>query len=112
MSAASRKFWLLASPVARRLAHPLLRRLASGPSPNRRNVERAHVWGEVRNAAGLVKRASLETLNGYSLTVMTALLAAEHVLAQPAKPGYCTPAQLIGADCLERIPGAGRIVLR
>lgn len=102
---------LLAGPVARRVAHPLLRRLASGPSPARRAVEQARVWGEVRNAAGEVKRASLQTLNGYTLTILTAVMAVEHVLRHEVRPGYCTPAQLMGPDCLDQIEGAGKVVL-
>jgi short subunit dehydrogenase-like uncharacterized protein len=102
---------LMAGPMARRVAHPLLRRLASGPSPARRAQERAHVWGEVRNAAGAVKRASLQTLNGYSLTILTAVMAVEHVLGHEVPAGYRTPAQLMGSDCLEQIEGAGKIVL-
>ena len=102
---------VMAGPTARRVAHPLLRRLASGPSPARRARELAHVWGEVRNTAGAVKRASLETLNGYSLTILTAVMAVEHVLRHEVPAGYCTPAQLMGPDCLERIEGAGKVVL-
>ena len=102
---------LIAGPMARRVAHPLLRRLASGPSPAWRARERARVWGEVRNAAGAVRRASLQTLNGYSLTILTAVMAVEHVLRREVPAGYCTPAQLMGPDCLEDIEGAGKIVL-
>jgi len=102
---------LMAGPMARRVAHPLLRRLASGPSPARRARELARVWGEVRNAAGAVKRASLQTLNGYSLTILTAVMAVEHVLRHEVPAGYRTPAQLMGPDCLEDIEDAGKIVL-
>ena len=63
------------------------------------------------NAAGDVRRASLQTLNGYTLTVATAVMAVEHVLRQPVPAGYLTPAQLMGPGCLEAIEGAGRIVL-
>ena len=102
---------LLAGPQARRVAHALLRKVAAGPSPGRRARETARVWGEVRNAAGDVRRASLQTLNGYTLTVATAVMAVEHVLRQPVPAGYLTPAQLMGPGCLEAIEGAGRIVL-
>lgn len=102
---------LLAGPGAWRLAHPLLRRLASGPSPARRASEHARIRGEVRHAAGDVKQASLDTLNGYSLTVLTAVMAVEHVLRHEVPAGYCTPAQLLGPDCLDAIEGAGRVVL-
>jgi len=102
---------LIAGPMARRVAHPLLRRLASGPSAARRAREPASVRGEVRNAAGEVKRASLQTLNGYSLTILTAVMAVEHVLRHEVPGGYCTPAQLMGPGCLEHIEGAGKVVL-
>ena len=102
---------LLAGPLARRVAHPLLRRVAKGPSPARRAREHARVWGEVRNAAGNVQRASLQTLNGYSLTVATAVMAVEHVLRREVPAGYRTPAQLMGPDCLDAIEGAGKVVL-
>jgi len=102
---------LMAGPIARRVAHPLLRRLASGPSPARRALEPSRVGGEVRNASGAVKRASLQTLNGYSLTILTAVMAVEHVLRHEVQAGYCTPAQLMGPDCLEHIEGAGKVVL-
>lgn len=102
---------LMAGPVARRLVHPLLRRLAGGPSPSRRSREQARVWGEARNAAGVVKRATLQTMNGYSLTVLTAVTAVEHVLRHEVPTGYCTPAELMGADCLDRVEGAGTVVL-
>jgi short subunit dehydrogenase-like uncharacterized protein len=69
------------------------------------------VWGEVRNAAGNVQRASLQTLNGYSLTVATAVMAVEHVLRREVPAGYRTPAQLMGPDCLDAIEGAGKVVL-
>ncbi len=102
---------LMAGPMARRVVHPLLRRLAGGPSPARRAREGARLWGEARNASGAVKRASLQTLNGYSLTLLTAVMAVEHVLGHQVPPGYLTPAQLMGPDCLERIEGAGKVVL-
>ncbi|WP_425259125.1 saccharopine dehydrogenase family protein [Rubrivivax sp. RP6-9] len=102
---------LMAGPMARRVAHPLLRRLAGGPSPVRRARELARVWGEARNAAGAVKRAGLQTLNGYSLTILTAVLAVEHVLRHEVPAGYLTPTQLMGPDCLEHIEGAGKVVL-
>jgi short subunit dehydrogenase-like uncharacterized protein len=102
---------LMAGPMARRVAHPLLRRLASGPSLALRAREPARVWGEVRNAAGAVKRASLQTLNGYSLTILTAVMALEHVLQHDVPAGCRTPAQLMGPGCLERIEGAGKIEL-
>lgn len=93
---------VMAAPVSRRLAHALMRTLAPGPSERKRREETTRVWGEVRNEAGQVKRAVLETGNGYSVTVETALQAVAHVLAGEAPAGYRTPSQLLGA---EAVPG-------
>ena len=102
---------LLGAPAVRRLAHRLLRRLAAGPSRLQREQERVHVWGEARNAAGEVRRAQLETANGYSLTVETALLAVQFVLRQQVPAGYRTPSQLMGARCVQDVEGGGTIVV-
>lgn len=103
---------VLASPPARRWVHALLRKVAGGPSTARRLTERARVWGEVRNSAGHMRRATLETINGYSLTAATAVLAARHLLdAERVDGGYVTPSQLMGNRCIERVDGGGRIVL-
>jgi short subunit dehydrogenase-like uncharacterized protein len=50
-------------------------------------------------------------LNGYSLTILTAVMTVEHILRHEVPSGYFTPAQLMGPDCLERIEGAGKVVL-
>lgn len=94
---------LMASSRARRFAHPLLRAVAAGPTENQRAGEKARIWGEVRNPSGRMRRATVQTMNGYSLTVQTALMAVQQVLRNPVPGGYCTPSQLLGADCLESL---------
>jgi len=102
--------WIAAAPV-RGAAHALLRRLASGPSARRREQETTRVWGEVADATGRLLRADLVCANGYTVTVETALMAVRHVLEQGAPAGFRTPAQLMGARCIESIPGSGRITI-
>lgn len=102
---------VLASAPARRWAHALLRKIASGPTTAQRLKERASVWGEARNGAGQVRRATLATMNGYSLTAATALMAVRHVLETESTGGYFTPSQLMGSRCIERVGDGGRIVL-
>ncbi|MDH1262166.1 saccharopine dehydrogenase NADP-binding domain-containing protein [Pseudomonas sp. GD03944] len=82
-----------------------------GPDQNARERLRTWVWGEVRNAVGQVKSARVETANGYEVTVHGALLAVRHLLAYHGAGGYFTPSRLLGARCVEQLPGSGSIVL-
>jgi short subunit dehydrogenase-like uncharacterized protein len=102
---------VLAGPASRRWAHALLRKVAAGPTTAQRAKERAMVWGEARNGAGEVRRATLETTNGYTLTAATALMAVRQVHRGRHMGGYFTPSQLMGSRCVERVNDGGRIVL-
>jgi short subunit dehydrogenase-like uncharacterized protein len=68
-----------------------------GPSEQARKRARSQVWASVRSASGVTKEAWLSTLDGYTFTVESSLLAIERVLAE--RPvGALTPAQAFGAD--------------
>lgn len=90
----------------------LKRRVAArvhGPDQAARERQRSWLWGEVRNAAGEVRTAHLETANGYQVTVHGTLLAVRHLLGYSGPGGYFTPSQLLGARCVEQLPGSGKI---
>ena len=87
----------------------LVDRRVHGPDQAARERQRSWLWGEARNAAGAVKTARLETANGYEVTVHGVLLAVRHLLAYDGPGGYFTPAQLLGARCVEQLPGSGKI---
>ena len=70
-----------------------------------------HLVGEVRNAKGEVRRARMSTPNGYRLTVDGMLMAVAHLLEHPEHKGYHTPTMLMGANCVERLPGVSPIAL-
>lgn len=72
----------------------------AGPSESRREKARAFVYGEVSNPAGDRKAARLETIEGYTLTAVTALMITKRVLAGDLKVGYQTPAAVYGADLI------------
>jgi short subunit dehydrogenase-like uncharacterized protein len=100
---------LACAPVQR-----LLRRLADrtpGPSEEALRTGRSRFWGEVRNAAGARRTARLEASNGYRLTADGVLMAVERLLEHAPSGGYCTPSRLMGARCVERLPGASAIRL-
>ncbi|MCG4451879.1 saccharopine dehydrogenase NADP-binding domain-containing protein [Pseudomonas sp. MMS21-TM103] len=83
----------------------------SGPDQATREQQRTWLWGEVRNAAGEMRTAHLETANGYEVTVHGALLAVRHLLAYSGPGGYFTPSRLLGDRCVEQLPGLGKIII-
>lgn len=104
-----------------RLAEPLLRARAvkrfllgrlkqrpAGPGPETLARTRSQVWGEARDAAGGLVRARLTAPNGYALTALAAVRAAERVLAGGVAPGFQTPSRAFGADFILEIPGTVR----
>ncbi len=93
----------------------LLGRIAAssnpGPSQKERDAQRTRIWGEVRNERGDARTARLSTSNGYRLTVDGVLMAVRTLLAHAADGGYYTPVQLMGARCVERLPGCSAILV-
>lgn len=81
----------------------------SGPDEQARSRLRTWLWGEVRNAKGEVRTARLETANGYDVTVHGSLLAVQHLLQYDGPGGYFTPSKLLGARCVEQLPGSGQV---
>ena len=64
------------------------------------------MWGEVRNAGGERRTAHLETANGYRLTADGTLMAVQFLLNAAPLGGYYTPSMLMGARCVEQLPGS------
>lgn len=63
--------------------------------------------GEVTNTRGEKKTARIRTANGYSLTITGSLAVVELLMAAPPAGGAYTPARLVGADLVTRLPGSG-----
>jgi short subunit dehydrogenase-like uncharacterized protein len=87
----------------------LLRRIANrstGPSEEELRTGRSSFWGEVRNAAGERRTARLETANGYRLTADGMIMAVKFLLEHAPVGGYYTPSMLMGARCVEQLPGS------
>lgn len=81
-------------------------RSVRGPDAERRASSGCHVWGEVRNRAGVERKLELDTPNGYDVTVWTALGIAGHLLGDTGEAGYRTPSQLMGERYILQMPGA------
>jgi len=86
------------------LALGLIDVFVKGPNDDVLMTERTSLWGEVRNAAGQTATATLETPNGYQLTVMTAVAAVERVLKGEVAAGFHTPARAFGKEFVLSMP--------
>ena len=94
----------------RSLATQVIRRLVSGPDDATRATTDCEVWGEVRNAAGQVRSATLTGPNPYDLTADAVVRAIRYVMAGtgpagPIAPGAHTPATALGADFVRELDG-------
>jgi len=98
------------SLVQRLLKNRITRRVI-GPDEAQRERFPTYVWGEVSNAAGVTKTARIKTANGYDVTCYGALAVVTRLLEQSPAGGSYTPAQLMGADLLTRLPGSGELVI-
>src|SRR5262249_1829924 len=99
---------LLASAPGQTLLSQFANR-ASGPSEEQLRTGRSRLWGEVRNAAGERRTAKLETANGYRLTADGTIMAVQYLLTNAPSGGYYTPSMLLGARCVEQLPGSTSI---
>lgn len=77
---------------------------AKGPDASAREASPSYVWGEAKDARGQSRVIRIKTLNGYSLTVLSALAIVDHLLTNPCAPGCWTPAGLMGEDFILRLP--------
>ena len=96
---------LLRIGFVRKLAQRSIGWFLSGPSPDERAAGRCELWGQVTDTAGNVVEAALETPDGYTLTVASALAAVERVVAGGVQTGFLTPSKAFGKDFVLELPG-------
>lgn len=89
----------------------LIDRFVAGPDTETLEQTPVYFLAEARNAQGKTVRAKLKTASGYKLTYLGAVYAIKHVLENPVRTGYQTPAQLMGSRSIEKLPGSSRIEL-
>jgi len=90
------------------LFHKFIASRPAGPTAEERAAGRSHIWGEVSDESGTRAVSRLHGPEAYSLTVQTALTAAERVLAGSAPTGFQTPSTAFGVDFILDIPGVDR----
>ena len=98
---------LMNTAWVQRLLKNLAGKYVKGPDQATREKLPTYVWGEARNAAGEVKTVRIKTANGYSLTVDGALTIAVWIMNNAPAGGSYTPALLLGAELVEKLPGSG-----
>jgi short subunit dehydrogenase-like uncharacterized protein len=99
---------LLGSSLVQKLLRKAIEAAPAGPDAAQRARGAAHLWGEVRNAAGQTASSRLHTVDGYALTAMTAWDIAKRAAAGGARAGFQTPSLLFGADYILGFEGSRR----
>lgn len=99
---------LLSSEKVKQLMLNLIDQRVAGPDQEERAATAAHIWGEAKNADGVVKTCRIDTANVYDLTVYGALEVTQRLLSGGYPAGSWTPAALFGPELLESLPGSGR----
>ena len=98
---------ILQSSVVQNFLKNRVRAGAAGPSAEARARGRSYVWAEARDGAQVVT-SHMQTPEGYQLTMLTALAAADKVLKGTLQPGFQTPSRVFGSDFILEIPGTSR----
>ena len=102
----TRRFrWLVAMaglPPVQWMGRRWIERRVSGPDEKELLHGRTEFWGRVTDGDGRTAEATLETPNGYTLTVQTSLAVLKQVLDGHVAPGFFTPAKAFGSDFIRQ----------
>ncbi len=79
-----------------------------GPTDEERAKGKTYLWGEATDEQGNRVEARQQGVEGYTMTVLTALKIAEKILGGDFRAGYQTPAKCYGADLILEIEGSNR----
>ncbi|HSI67844.1 MAG TPA: saccharopine dehydrogenase NADP-binding domain-containing protein [Planococcus sp. (in: firmicutes)] len=99
---------VLALPFFQKKLKKMVVRRVIGPNEQLRAGAPAYIWGEARNADGVVTTVRIQTANVYDLTVYGSLEVVSRLLDGDFPSGSFTPATLFGADLIEKLPGSGK----
>jgi short subunit dehydrogenase-like uncharacterized protein len=81
---------------------------AGGPDEKERAAGKTFLWGEAADENGNKVEARQAGMEGYAMTVLTALKIAEKIIAGNFCAGFQTPAKCYGADLILEIEGVKR----
>jgi len=94
--------------VQRLLKRQIERRLPPGPTPEQRARSRSVLIAEAWDNAGAHVVSRLETLEGYTLTALTAVEIARRAALGDAPVGFQTPSTAYGSDFILTFEGTSR----
>ena len=80
-----------------------------GPGDKERAAGKTYLWGEASDDQGNKVESRLFGMEGYAMTILTALRIAEKVLEGNLCAGFQTPAKCYGADLILEIDGVKRV---
>lgn len=103
--------FLLRTRFVKNLIINQIKKRPAGPDETTRDTAASEIFGEVKNAAGVTKRAVLELPEGYLLTSQTALKITQNILANEPAHGAKTPAQVFGSKFILQFGKVKRIDL-
>jgi short subunit dehydrogenase-like uncharacterized protein len=99
---------IIAGGAAQRLINRGIDRLPEGPSASARAAARSTFLAEAWDGDGNRAAARMETPEGYTLTVATALESARRIAAGAVRPGFHTPVTAFGPDYILGFPDVVR----
>lgn len=100
--------WFRQLSLVQNLLKAFIRAGITGPGTKTRAESSTTVWGEATNPKGKRVAARLYTPNGYTLTAMTALRAAQNAVGGKAKRGFQTPSRAFGKNFILQFEGVQR----
>jgi short subunit dehydrogenase-like uncharacterized protein len=95
---------LLRVPGLRSLLGRVVQKFLAGRTMGEIDSGRASLWGRASDGGNRAIEATLETPEGYRLTVLTALAAVEQLVSRGVAPGFWTPARAFGSQFVLSIP--------
>jgi len=96
---------LLAMQWVQNMMKRRIEKSVTGPALGEREKSQMQLWGEVSSADGRSVSATMETPDGYDVTVTASLGIVEHLLKNDVEGGFYTPSLLMGADYATSLPG-------
>ncbi len=103
--------WFLGLSFVKNFMIKKIKQKPAGPSDERRKKAKSLLWGEVKNAQGQTVVATLDCLEGYTLTALSSLLIAQKVIAGNWQAGHKTPAGMYGPDLIMELPDSQRNIV-
>jgi short subunit dehydrogenase-like uncharacterized protein len=100
--------WFMGTRLGQWLGRRAIDRMPPGPSAEVRETARGTILAEASDEAGGRVISELTTPEGYKLTAMTALEAAQRVNRGEVAAGYHTPSTAFGPDFVLSFPSVER----